>query len=187
MRRSTCGFCQGDRGAVREHTGSETSRLPQRTCRSPRCRPGGRAGSFARSEKGLQVAAGGISRRGLADVDAELEQFAVDAGRAPQGWRGSSGGSDRGSRCLSWAVPDTVIATASNIGSLAMPLDHGCRLNQHHGIEDLRPNPVKPNRDKSIRREKPNPTWMPAPQDAHLMSRGNELKFKVGAATNTER
>jgi hypothetical protein len=26
-----------------------------------------------------------------------------------------------------------------------------------------------------------------APQDAYLMSKGNELKFKVGAATNTER
>jgi len=29
-------------------------------------------------------------------------------------------------------------------------------------------------------------TWA-LTQDAHLMSRGNELKFKVGAATNTER
>ena len=68
-----------------------------------------------------------------------------------------------------------------------MPLDHGCRLDQHHGIEDLRPNPVKPNPDKSIRREEPNPTGVPAPQYAHLMSKGNELKFKLGAATNTER
>ena len=68
-----------------------------------------------------------------------------------------------------------------------MPLDRGCRLDQHHGIEDLRPNPVKPNPEKSIRRQEPNPTWVPAPQDAHLMSKGNELKFKVGAATNTKR
>ena len=35
--------------------------------------------------------------------------------------------------------------------------------------------------------EDPKPTGALAPQDAHLMSKGNELKFKVGAATNTER
>jgi hypothetical protein len=68
-----------------------------------------------------------------------------------------------------------------------MPLDHGCRLDQHHGIEDSRPNPVKPNPEKSVCGEEPNPTWVPAPQDAHLMSKGNEFKFKPGAPTNTKR
>ena len=57
--------------------------------------------------------------RGLADLDAELEQFAVDAGGRPRAdWPGSSGGSDHGSRCSSWAVPDGVTATASRAGSL---------------------------------------------------------------------
>jgi hypothetical protein len=35
--------------------------------------------------------------------------------------------------------------------------------------------------------DEPKPTGVLAPQDAHLMSKGKELKFKVGAATNTER
>jgi len=68
-----------------------------------------------------------------------------------------------------------------------MPLDHGCWLDQHHGIEDLRPNPVKPHPEKSVCGEEPKPTGLLAPQDVHLMSKSNELKFKVGAATNTER
>src|SRR5262245_2500813 len=68
-----------------------------------------------------------------------------------------------------------------------MPVDHGCWLDQHHGIKDLRPNPVKPNPEEPVREEEPKPTGALAPQDAHLMSKGNELKFKVGAATNTER
>jgi hypothetical protein len=47
----------------------------------------------------------------LANLDAELEQFAVGAWRASRaGWRGSSGGSDHEFRYSSWAVPDGVIA-----------------------------------------------------------------------------
>jgi hypothetical protein len=43
-----------------------------------------------------------------------------------------------------WSRPHGVIATASRAGSFAMPLDHGCWLDQHYGIEDLCPNSVKP-------------------------------------------
>jgi hypothetical protein len=68
-----------------------------------------------------------------------------------------------------------------------MPLDHGCRLYQHHGVEDLRRNPVKTNLEKSIRREEPNPTWVLPSQDAHLMPQANELEFQGGAATKPER
>ena len=44
-----------------------------------------------------------------------------------------------------------------------MPLDHGCWLDQHHGIEDLRPNPVKPHPEKSVCGEEPKPTWVLPP------------------------
>jgi hypothetical protein len=65
-----------------------------------------------------------------------------------------------------------------------MPLDHGCRLYQHHDVEDLRPNPVKRNPEKSVHGEEPNPTWVLTSQDAHLMPKVNELKFQGGAARN---
>jgi len=67
-----------------------------------------------------------------------------------------------------------------------MPFDQGCRSHQHDGVQGLRPNPVKPNPEKSVCAGEPRTTRALAPQDAHLMSKGNELKFKVGAATNTE-
>src|ERR1700731_1873792 len=67
-----------------------------------------------------------------------------------------------------------------------MPLDHGRRLYQHHRVEDLRPNPVKPNPEKSVRGEEPNPTWALSPQDTHLMSQRDELEFQGGAATKPE-
>src|ERR1700730_18448890 len=67
-----------------------------------------------------------------------------------------------------------------------MPLDQGCRLYQHHGVEDLRPDPVKPKPEKSIRRDEPNPTWVLPSQDAHLMPQANEFEFHGGAATKPE-
>src|SRR5437588_3014328 len=67
-----------------------------------------------------------------------------------------------------------------------MPLHHGCRLHQHHGVEDLRPNPVKPHPEKSVCGEEPKPTWVLPPQDTHLMSNGNELEFQGRAATKAE-
>ena len=57
--------------------------------------------------------------RGLADVEAELEQLAVDGGERPKaGLPGSLFGSDHGSRGSSWAVPGGVTAAASRGGSL---------------------------------------------------------------------
>jgi hypothetical protein len=64
-----------------------------------------------------------------------------------------------------------------------MPLDYGCRLDQHHGVENLWPNPVKPNPEEPICGEQPKPTRVLPPQDTHLMSKGNEFEFQRGAAT----
>src|SRR6202030_3037242 len=60
------------------------------------------------------------------------------------------------------------------------------RLYQHHRVEDLRPTPVKPNPEKSVRGEEPNPTCALPPQDTHLMSQRDELEFQGGAATKPE-
>jgi hypothetical protein len=67
-----------------------------------------------------------------------------------------------------------------------MPLDHGGRLDQHHDVQGLRPNPVKPHPEQPICGEKLNPTFALAPQDGDLMPKGDELKFQVGAATKAE-
>ena len=67
-----------------------------------------------------------------------------------------------------------------------MPLDHGCRFDQHHGVEDLRPNPIKPHPQEPVCGEEPKPTWVLPPQDTHLMPKGNELEFQRGAASKAE-
>ena len=54
-----------------------------------------------------------------------------------------------------------------------MPLDHGCWFDQHHGVEDLWPNPEEP-----VGGDEPKLTRALPPQDGHPMSQGDELKLQ---------
>ena len=60
-----------------------------------------------------------------------------------------------------------------------MPLDHGCRLHQHHGVRGLRPDLVKPHPEQPVCGEKLNPTFALPPQDGYLMPKGDQLKFQA--------
>jgi len=62
--------------------------------------------------------------------------------------------------------------------AFAMPLDHGCGFDQHHGVEDLWQNPVKPHPEEPVGRDEPKLTRALPPQDGHLMSQGDELKLQ---------
>ena len=56
-----------------------------------------------------------------------------------------------------------------------MPLDDGCRLDQHHGVEDLRPDSVKPHPEQPVGGEESRAAWALAPEDGHLVAKGDEL------------
>ena len=68
-----------------------------------------------------------------------------------------------------------------------MPLDDGCRFDQHHGVENLRPDPVKPNPEQPVGGDEPRPARALPPQDGHLMSQGDEFEFQGEATTNPKR
>ena len=68
-----------------------------------------------------------------------------------------------------------------------MPLDDGCRFDQHHGVEDLWPDPVKPNPEQAVGGEEPRPARALPAQDGHLMSQGDEFELQGEATTNPER
>jgi hypothetical protein len=59
-----------------------------------------------------------------------------------------------------------------------MPLDHGYRFDQHHGVEDPRPNSVKPYPEEPVGGEEPKLARALPPQNGHLMSQGDELKLQ---------
>ena len=68
-----------------------------------------------------------------------------------------------------------------------MPLDDGCRFDQHHGVEDLRPDPVKPNPEQPVGGEKPRAARVLLAQDGHLMSQGDEFELQGETTTNPKR
>jgi hypothetical protein len=68
-----------------------------------------------------------------------------------------------------------------------MPLDDGCRFDQHHGVEDLRPDSVKPHPEQAVGEEESRPAGALPTQDGHLVSQSNELEFQRGAAAQPER
>jgi hypothetical protein len=68
-----------------------------------------------------------------------------------------------------------------------MPLDDGCRFDQHYGVGDLRPGSVKPHPEQAVGGEEPRLARALPTQDSHLVSQGNELEFQRGAAAQPER
>ena len=68
-----------------------------------------------------------------------------------------------------------------------MPVDHSCRFDQHHGVEDLRPNAVKPHPEQPVWEEEPRPARSLPLQDSQLMSQGDEFELQREATTKPER
>ena len=68
-----------------------------------------------------------------------------------------------------------------------MPCDHGGRFDEHHRVEDLRPDPVKPHPEQPVGGEEPGLARALPAQDGQLMSQRNEFEFQRGAAAYPER
>ena len=68
-----------------------------------------------------------------------------------------------------------------------MPLEHGCRLDQHHDVQGLWPNPVKPHPEQPVGGEEPRLAKALPAQDGHLVPKGDELKFERSPATEAKR
>jgi hypothetical protein len=119
------------------------------------------------------------SNGSLTDVDAKLEQFAVDARCAPK-------------RVVDAHLTDQVAYFVARLGpsgtarspspvnpkALAMPFDHSRRFDEYQGFEDLRPHSVKPDPQEPVGGKEPKSvTALPA-QDDHLMSQCDKLELQ---------
>ena len=67
-----------------------------------------------------------------------------------------------------------------------MPLNDGCWFDQHHGVEDLRPDPVKPNPEHSVGGEQPRLAGALPAQDGHLVSQSNDFELQRSSAAYPE-
>jgi small-conductance mechanosensitive channel len=67
-----------------------------------------------------------------------------------------------------------------------MPLDDGCRLDQHHGVEDLWPDSIKPHPEQPVGGEELRAARALPTQNSHLVSQSNEFKFQRCTAAHPE-
>jgi len=67
-----------------------------------------------------------------------------------------------------------------------MPVEHSCRFYQHHGVEDLRPDSVKPDPEQPVGGEEPRLSGTLPVQDRQLMSQGDEFELQRSPAANPE-
>ena len=67
-----------------------------------------------------------------------------------------------------------------------MPLDHGCRLDQHHHLQAARPNPVEPGPQQAIASTKPRSAGPLPVENGQLMPESQDLQFQRGPTPKPE-
>src|SRR5208283_4717491 len=105
----------------------------------------------------------------LADLDAELEQFAVDPECAPE---------RVGAAHLPDQIPNLAIhcwpsgsrtPSPKQAEALVVPLDDGGRLDQHHHLQTAWPQSVEQDPEQAVDREQPEPTPLLPAKNMQLM------------------
>jgi hypothetical protein len=119
--------------------------------------------------------------RRLSHLDPELQQFTMDARRAPQ-------------RVLHTHPPDQVpdlnrylrpAAARTRLPSpiepktKPMPAQHSVRLDNHDGIPQRRKQPAQPNKEQSVSCRQPGPRGSPSSKHVQLMSQQGDLGFQL--------
>jgi hypothetical protein len=90
--------------------------------------------------------------RGLPNVDAEFEKFAMDPGSAPQRV-GEAHGADQlpdFEGHLRSAAARSRLPSPEQTKPSAMPTDHGLRLNDDQGIHNARRNPIEAGKNQTV-------------------------------------
>jgi hypothetical protein len=120
---------------------------------------------------------------GLADLEAELEQFAVDTRRSPE----RVGGVHLPNQIPNLAIhrrPSRSRAPApKQAKTLTMPLDNGGRLDQHHRVQTARPQSVDPDPQQAIDREQSGPTRPLAAKNMQLMTESEVFQERPDCGT----
>src|SRR6476620_12766127 len=89
---------------------------------------------------------------GLADVDAELEEFSMDAGSAPE-WIGEAHLPDQPPDFRRYAWPAGTpprFPAPEAAKTCTMPADNGFRLYDREGVQNTRRDPIQANEDHTI-------------------------------------
>jgi len=140
--------------------------------------PPGRRG---RSPTAMHVLGDG----GLSDIDAELEQLAVDSGRSP-GWVGDTHSPDQGpdpgveGRSAGTATP--TLPTPVEPKALPVPPDHGLGLDDDEAGTPLPPEAAEPGPEDPVAPALPGTLHAP-PKDRQLLAESKILRHQPNPIT----
>jgi hypothetical protein len=112
---------------------------------------------------------------GLTDLDTKLEQLTVDARRTPERIGQAHVADQFASFTAYWPSPRPGPPTPVEPKALAMPLDHGGRLHQHHQVEAPRPHSIEPDPHQPIDGAQLHAAALLPMQDRHLLTKRDEL------------
>jgi hypothetical protein len=116
-----------------------------------------------------------LGDRRLADLDTELEQFAVDPRRAPERVGAAHLPNQVTNLALHRRPPGSRAPTPKEAEAPTVPLNHRCRLDQHHRLQTAWPQSVEQDPEQAVEREQPEPTRPLAAKNVQLMAQGGIL------------
>ena len=123
-----------------------------------------------------------LAHAGLADIDAEFEQFAMDAARPRADSRGSSSELVANLFRHRWApgLPVTNFPCPEQLEALAVPANDSFRFDDDQGRSPVDPNLAQPSPEESIGGRQVRPLHR-ATKDAELVPEREVLQLKGGS------
>ena len=118
--------------------------------------------------------------RGLPNVDAELEEFSMNSGSAPQRV-GEAHGTDQlpdFNRHLRSAAATSRRPSPEQAKPSAMPTDNRLRLNDHQGIHNARRNPIEAGKNQTVESAESQPLWRFSSQHIELVAQRQDLRLE---------
>ncbi len=117
---------------------------------------------------------------GLPDIDAKLEQFAVDPWRSPKRVRDAHVANKLANvrRCLWPAAARSRFPAPIGSAPSAVPADHRLGLENFQRVQYSRSYAIERGKDKAVNVTERQPLWGFAPQHVELMSKDKDLGFQ---------
>jgi len=121
-----------------------------------------------------------LSDRSLIHVDAELEEFAMDPGSAPQRV-GEAHGADQlpdFEPYIRSAVATSRLPSPERTKLSTMPPDNGLRLDDYQGIHNAWRNPIEASKNQTIEIAESEPLRRFSSQHIELVAHGQNLRLE---------
>ena len=121
-----------------------------------------------------------LGDRGLANFDAEFEEFAVDPERAPQRTGQAHGANQLANfeRHFWSAAATSRLPSPEQTKTGTMPTDNCLRLDDHQGIHNARRDPIEAGKNQTVEITESEALWRFSLQHIELVTKRQDLRLK---------